>query len=112
MIDGNIPSNERGPSLYGPARQVFADPFLIIVGTAGESQLNMRLAVYIANSHYTSSETRVEIVLDSELTAEKAESYNLVLVGGIERPWLWKLRNSILVLVKNFAIIREKEGIP
>jgi hypothetical protein len=77
---------ERSPSTYGPARQVFANPFLIVYGSSGttdEAQANQLLATYVANSHRIASDTRVNIVKDTELTDDVAANFNLVLIGGM-----------------------------
>jgi hypothetical protein len=74
---GSFERRERGPSNYGPARQVFASEFVLVRGTAGskaENDANMRTAVLIANSHYLASHTRAAIVTDEELQGQLASA--------------------------------------
>jgi hypothetical protein len=74
---GSFERHERGPSNYGPARQVFASEFVIVRGTGGsvaETDANMRTAVLIANSHYLASHTRAVIMTDDQLHEQLAAS--------------------------------------
>eukprot|EP01097_Dermamoeba_algensis_P008006 TRINITY_DN5184_c0_g1_i1.p1 TRINITY_DN5184_c0_g1~~TRINITY_DN5184_c0_g1_i1.p1 ORF type:complete len:451 (+),score=128.00 TRINITY_DN5184_c0_g1_i1:154-1506(+) len=75
----------RGPTNYGPARQVFSSPFIIVVPTScgqEEKEFYLHLAVYISTSHYQSSSTYAPVIYDSDLSKEEAEKYNLILIGG------------------------------
>ena len=78
-------ADERSPANYGPARQVLAKPFLIVVGTRAEPAVTARLlaaAVYLSTGHAMASETVAPIVNDSALTQDMADAHNLVILGG------------------------------
>lgn len=74
---------ERGPHSSGPARQVFARPFVVVVGTAGtaaELAANLEVGTYIANSHMIATGASVRVLNDTSVLAPEA---NLVVVGTL-----------------------------
>ena len=85
---------ERAPSTYGPARQVFASPFIVIVGTNATKTKNVNNNLleaggrYIANLHYASTDTRTILYRDFEVSNifyfkyVKRKMLNMILVGG------------------------------
>ena len=84
----------RVPATYGPARQVFASPFIVVMGTGkADSKLkDHRDAIsagarYIANLHYAATDTRTVLYRDSEKDkfSESVFAYgkkNIILIGG------------------------------
>ena len=96
-----LSSLSRQPHTYGPARQVFARPFLIVAGTAGcgkggedgkdgkdgkdgataAAEVALEVATLIANSHWFASRTRARIVTD-DAPMGMSRGHNVVLVGG------------------------------
>jgi hypothetical protein len=105
---GVCAGHTRGPHEYGPARQAFQAPFVIVVGSGQRGPAScaatgdcderdgggvtagmlMNAARYISVGHLSASSTVARIVLDSDVTAETLpallERANLVLVGGPE----------------------------
>ena len=69
---------ERGPTNSGPARQLFAAPFLIVTTSA---ELPKYLSLYIANVHMVAASTSVSILHDNVLTREQEHHNNLFVVG-------------------------------
>jgi hypothetical protein len=82
---------QRSPLTYGPMRQVYDRPFLIVVGTAGNvtslTTILHDIAVFIANLHALASNARVRVVKDSDLIQsdqsvdDAALTHNLILLG-------------------------------
>lgn len=75
---------ERSPSTYGPMRQVFMAPFVIVAGTGGgadSAATMLEVATYLAVSHYSSVRSYAPIVLDTEVDTT-TEPRHLILVGG------------------------------
>ena len=76
---------ERSPANYGPARQVIAKPFLIILGTQGplaDVQRLLEAGIFLSTGHAMASETVAPLVNDTALTPALEESHNLVVLGG------------------------------
>ncbi|XP_071963371.1 uncharacterized protein [Antedon mediterranea] len=86
--DGNIMGSdkERGPANYGPARRVAEHSFLIVIGTQNKESAPqlLKLAVYIANLFFLTSDTIAPIIEDSTLTEQQAEDNNLIVIGGVD----------------------------
>ena len=75
--------HERGPSNSGPARTVFASPFLTVAGTKADddddddddnndettAQL-LKAALYIGNTHFTSTDSRTAVLPDWAVSTE------------------------------------------
>ena len=97
---------ERGPSNYGPMRQVFTKPWKVVVGgaatwakaTAGTSaadaarqmyQDNLDLAVYVANSHFASTGTAVQIINDTTASSTDADTRCHHVLIGLEGSHAW-----------------------
>eukprot|EP00944_MAST-04C_sp_MAST-4C-sp1_P008265 g8265.t1 len=84
----------RVPATYGPARQVFASPFIVVMGT-GKADPKLKDHTdaisaggrYIANLHYAATDTRTVLYSDSEKDkfSESVFAYrkkNIILLGG------------------------------
>ena len=93
-------SPQRSLVNYGPVRSLYNRPFLIVYGTSPHHELRtaMRdLAVYIANSHYSSHHTFVKVLSDLEYRSggymkttmstmkkrkERGSITNIMFIGG------------------------------
>jgi hypothetical protein len=93
-------NGERTPSTYGPARQVFASPFDVVIGKGNDkgyvgdvrNHLNLIEAGgrYIANLHYASTDTRTILYRDSvylnhynkKTNRAMVRGKNVILIGG------------------------------
>lgn len=81
--------NERLPSTYGPAKQVFDhSPFVIVYGTQKPEMIAAfkDAAVYLANSMYYRGRHSPYIFADTEFLASAllVSNYNVILLGGAE----------------------------
>jgi hypothetical protein len=78
--------SERGPDNYGPGRQAFARPFVIVVPKAAagvERSALLDLASYLSNSFMNAQGTGVRVLFDDEVLSDH-DHFNQVLVGGPE----------------------------
>jgi len=79
-------TDPRGPSHYGPARQVSESPFAIVVGTRTSSEKDAKLlfenALYLANLHFMAHGTYVPLLLDTDFPTDRPFGRNAVFVGG------------------------------
>ena len=73
---------ERGPTNSGPARQLFASPFIIVTSF---HTLPSSLSLYTANIHMVAAATSVQIVLDTFLSNKEEQRHNLFVVGRYNR---------------------------
>ena len=86
---------ERSPLTYGPARQVFMAPFVIIVGTGGANEAEnaglLEVGRYISNSHYAAVQSYAPVLLDTDVVDWGDEDRNMVLIGrpSINAAALW-----------------------
>jgi hypothetical protein len=87
MKDAEI-VDHRPPYSYGPARQAFQSPFLIVIGTNGGDPVitEQLLAIgrYISIGNFHASSTVAPIILDSESDGVSLlnSEYNFILIGG------------------------------
>ena len=76
---------ERSPLTYGPARQVFMAPFVIVVGTGGASAAEnaglLEIGRYISNSHYAAVQSYAPVMLDTDVKDWGEDDRNMVLIG-------------------------------
>src|SRR5690606_19005088 len=88
-------SQHRTPARSGPIRQIYARPFLLVVGMGGNSSVRAQLlshATFVANALAMSSETHARVVrdVDAAALAAKLGGPNLILCGGPARNSLTK----------------------
>ncbi len=72
---------------YGPMKQVYMKPFLLVYGTAGspeQTEQNLHLARLTAQRWWYQANGFAQIVADREVGEEEELNYNLVLIGGPE----------------------------
>ncbi|CAD7926884.1 unnamed protein product [Amoebophrya sp. A25] len=66
---------------FGPVRTVFARPFVTVIGGSTEAKY-LQQAVYLANTHYASADTRAPVLTDKmHLQTSYHGDTNLVLLG-------------------------------
>ncbi|CAE8691920.1 unnamed protein product [Polarella glacialis] len=77
-------ATERGPSTWGPARQVVQSrPFAIVActGAAAEAEAVEDLARYMAHGHLLAVGSRAPVIRPQDISEELRQTHNLVLVG-------------------------------
>jgi pimeloyl-ACP methyl ester carboxylesterase len=76
---------EKRPDLYGPMKQAYFSPFVIVYGTRGDSAITESLH-YQARSEgfrwWHRANGSAEVLADSEVTGETISECNLILFGG------------------------------
>jgi hypothetical protein len=84
-----FPLLEKTLITYGPIRRVYDRPFVIVYGTPSGQSLRITLkdfALYLANSHYTSHYTSVQVFSDLEYMTtsnylKKPQLSNVIFIG-------------------------------
>ena len=76
---------EKSPDSYGPIKQAYFSPFVLVYGTAGDSattEVLLNQARVEAWQWWMRGNGYAEILPDSDVTAQIMEDYNLILFGG------------------------------
>lgn len=80
-----LPYPQRSPSTYGPIRQIYQKPFLVIIGTNCTKEYYQRLrefALFFINTHYVATNTFIPLFSDlDEIPIDMLLYYNIVLIG-------------------------------
>ncbi len=74
-------------SLYGPMKQAYFSPFLLVYGTSGDSastETNLHHARLQAFSWWRRANGFAQVLPDTELTEQQVRDYNLILFGSQE----------------------------
>ncbi len=82
-VIGNLPAKRE--FRYGPWKQAFMHPFLLVYGTKGseeETFWNLQLARFYAQAWWYRANGYTRIVADDEVTAEIENNYNIILIGS------------------------------
>jgi dienelactone hydrolase len=82
------------PDCYGPIKQAYFSPFVLVYGTLGDAEIPEMLlnqARLEAWQWWLRGNGFVEVLPDSEITAEIIEAYNLILFGGPEENRVTKM---------------------
>lgn len=101
----------KNAAVCGPASDVFNFPFVVVQGTTGTSddkKVSAELTSQFADAWHGYAEGRVQIVRDTEVTAEMIREKNLVLIGSPEA-------NSVVMRIKDslpFKISRDTIMLP
>ena len=76
---------KKRPDVYGPWKQAFMKPFVIVYGTSGsdeDTMWNLHLARNYAHAWWYRANGSASIVSDKELSDFLAKSVNLILIGN------------------------------
>lgn len=90
---------EKSPDSYGPIKQAYFSPFVLVYGTAGDSlatEILLNQARTEAWQWWIRGNGHAEILPDSAVTAETIEDYNLILFGGPEENLVTRMLNRHL----------------
>ncbi len=86
-------------NLYGPIKQAYFNPFILVYGTIGDSidtENNLHQARFQSYTWWIRANGYTEIVPDTEVTEEQIENFNLILFGNSETNALIKRINNNL----------------
>eukprot|EP00742_Colponemidia_sp_Colp-10_P005048 GILJ01005393.1.p1 GENE.GILJ01005393.1~~GILJ01005393.1.p1 ORF type:complete len:925 (+),score=98.11 GILJ01005393.1:392-2776(+) len=92
---------ERGPSQYGPARQVLEGPLSIIYGTNGSSadvQVYQQLAIGLSSDLYMQGRFGVSVYADEEIPHEIAATTNVIMIGRIKHDSISRIEGAASAL--------------
>lgn len=81
------PPTGKTPQSYGPIKQAYFSPFVLVYGTGGDSsaaEITLHQARLEATRWWRRANGFVEVLPDSEVTRKIMEDYNLILFGGPE----------------------------
>lgn len=88
---GSSYSLKKTPELYGPLKNVFFKPFILVYGTKGSAQETSVLlnnARFFAHRVWRWANGMTRIIPDQEVTDEIIQTYNLILFGSPERNFV------------------------
>ncbi|MCK4223747.1 MAG: prolyl oligopeptidase family serine peptidase [candidate division Zixibacteria bacterium] len=102
------PPLTKSPEFYGPIKQAYFSPFVLVYGTKGDS-LKTEIAFHQARLEaarwWRRANGFAEILPDTEVTSEVMKKYNLILFGGPEENFVTaKLNKSLPIKVKDQKI--------
>ena len=91
--------NKKTKNLYGPIKQAYFEPFILVYGTIGDSidtENNLHQARLQSYTWWIRANGYAEIVPDTEVTEEQIKNFNLILFGNSETNGLIKRINNKL----------------
>ena len=109
------PSPKKSPAFYGPMKQAYFSPFILVFGTKGDSaatDITLHQARLEAARWWRVGNGFTDILPDTEVTKEVMENYNLVLFGGPnENSITSQLNGSLPIQMKDGKIFLDKKEI-
>jgi len=94
---------------YGPIKQAYFSPFILVYGTRGDSattELLLHQARLEAARWWKRANGFAEIIPDTEVTKEIMDEYNLILFGGPDENFIThKINNRLPIRVKDGEIL-------
>lgn len=99
---------KKSPQFYGPIKQAYFSPFVLVFGTKGDSaatELTLHQARLEATEWWKRANGFTEILPDTEVTKEIIDEYNLILFGGPDENFItYKINNRLPIRVKDGEI--------
>jgi dienelactone hydrolase len=106
---------KKSSQFYGPIKQVYFSPFILVYGTKGDSattELILHQARLEATRWWERGNGFAEIISDTEVTKEIIEDYNLILFGGPDENFITsKINYRLPIKVKNGEVFLGNKGI-
>jgi len=104
------------PESYGPIKQAYFSPFVLVFGTKGDSlttEITLHQARLEATRWWSRANGSVEILPDTEVTKEIMENYNLILFGGPEENLITaRLDKRLPIQMEHGRMLLEGKEIP
>ena len=105
----------KSPKFYGPIKQAYFSPFVLVYGTKGDSlatETTLHQARLEATRWWRRANGFVEILPDSEVTSETMENFNLILFGGPEENSVTaELSRKLPIRIENHSVLVGKKKI-
>jgi dienelactone hydrolase len=99
---------KKSPQFYGPIKQSYFSPFVLVFGTKGDSaatELTLHQARLEATEWWKRANGFAEILPDTEVTREIMDDYNLILFGGPDENFItYKINNKLPIKIKDGEI--------
>jgi pimeloyl-ACP methyl ester carboxylesterase len=106
---------QKKPGLYGPIKQAYFNPFVLVYGTAGDhhsTAQNLNLARLQAYLWWYRANGFVEVFADTELTEEIMKNYNVILFGGpTTNIVVRKIQNKIPIQIHEEHVVVNKHSV-
>jgi dienelactone hydrolase len=100
---------KKTPQFYGPIKQAYFSPFVLVYGTKGDSattELTLHQARLEATEWWKRANGFTEIIPDTEVTREIMDDYNLILFGGPDENFITsKINYRLPIEVKNGEVL-------
>ncbi len=101
------------PEFYGPIKQAYFSPFVLVFGTKGDSaatEITLHQARLEAARWWRVGNGYAEILPDTEVTQEVMENYNLILFGGPEENLITaQLNEKLPIQIRDNKIFLDKK---
>ncbi|MGB7063446.1 MAG: prolyl oligopeptidase family serine peptidase [Candidatus Zixiibacteriota bacterium] len=105
----------KSPESYGPIKQAYFSPFVLVYGTKGDSvttATTLHQARLEATRWWRRANGFAEVLPDTEVTSETMENFNLILFGGPEENLVTvKLNRKLPIRIEGQKIILGKKEI-
>jgi dienelactone hydrolase len=99
----------KSPESYGPIKQAYFSPFVLVYGTKGDSlatEITLHQAGLEATRWWRRANGFAEILPDTEVTSETMENFNLILFGGPEENFVTaKLNRKLPIRIEDHKIV-------
>jgi poly(3-hydroxybutyrate) depolymerase len=96
------------PELFGPMKQAYFSPFILVYGTRGDSaatEANLHKARMQAFSWWRVGNGHTWVLPDTEVTNDNIKKYNLILFGGPEtNHFTERINKGLPIAIKNGSI--------
>ncbi len=106
----------KSPESYGPIKQAYFSPFVLVYGTKGDSaatEITLHQARLEAARWWRRANGFVEVLPDTEVTSEIMKEYNLILFGGEEENFVTaKLKKDLPIRIDNRKLFFGEKEIP
>lgn len=103
------------PEFYGPIKQVYFSPFILVYGTRGDSavaDLTLHQARLEAFRWWRRGNGFAEICADTEVTEELISDYNLILFGGAKDNLIVRrISEELPIRVEDGKIFLDEDGV-
>lgn len=100
---------KKSSQFYGPIKQAYFSPFVLVYGTKGDSattELLLHQAKLEATEWWKRANGFTEIIPDTEVTKEIMDDYNLILFGGPDENFITsKINYRLPIKVKNGEVL-------
>lgn len=110
------PAMAKSPESYGPIKQAYYSPFVLVYGTRGDSSTNettLHQARLEAARWWSRGNGYALVLPDNEITPEIMESFNLILFGGPEENLVTaKLSGGLPIRIEKGKMFLGKKEIP